>query len=218
MTQIGPAWWRPLAWAPWAIALEPVEPRHASMVARALTDEIARWLRIGSASEMRAGTPVWAHESPDLGRTRQAFRYLVRRDGAFAGVVELRPDAVQGHIGYWLRPSARGKGTMTMANHVLLLVAFEGLGLKAVDWTADVRNSPSIAVMTRLGGSEIDRVPIVDPLSREPREEGDGRRAGSAHATGPGPRSEQIRIRVTRRRFVPVAGGPGSLRELLRRD
>ena len=186
-------WWRPLEWPPWAIALEPVQASHTGKVRRAITNEIAHWLKIESADEMRLGTPVWAYEADGLARTRRAYRYLVIRDCEFAGVVELRPDAVQGHIGYWQRRKARGRGTMTMANYAMLLVAFDGLMLGAVDWTADVTNTASTAVMQRLGGRKIDQYPV----------------RGSAV------RDEEVRFRVTRADLLNPSGGPENLRELL---
>jgi RimJ/RimL family protein N-acetyltransferase len=192
---VGPAWWRPLEWPAWGLALEPVNSTHTGRVRRAITNEIARWLKIESADEMRLGTAVWAYEADGLARTRRAYRYLVARDGEFAGVIELRPDAVQGHIGYWQRRKARGRGTMTMANYAMLLVAFDGLLLGAVDWTADVSNAASIAVMERLGGREIDRYPVKGSAVRE----------------------EEVRVRVTRGCLVSPREGPETLRALLGR-
>ena len=193
---VGPAWWRPLEWQTWGLALEPVNSHHTGRVRRAITNEIARWLKIESADEMRLGTAVWANEADGLALTRRAYRYLVARDGEFAGVIELRADAVQGHIGYWQRRKARGRGTMTMANYAMLLVAFDGLLLGAVDWTADVGNTASIAVMERLGGKQIDRYPVKGSAVRE----------------------EEVRVRVTHSSIVSPAQGPESLRALLKRS
>jgi RimJ/RimL family protein N-acetyltransferase len=187
-----PAWWRPLAWEPWNLTLEPVERRHAARVARSITEEIAGWLQFGSAEEMRSGTPVWAWESDDLARLRQAYRYAVFRGDRFAGVVELRSDAVKGHIGYWLRRAERGKGTVTMANHALVIVAFEGLKLRAVDWTADVENVASIRVMERLGARLVARYPTPHEANR----------------------TEEVRYRLERRAYRPPAGGPVHLADL----
>ena len=41
-----------------------------------------------------------------------------------------------------------------LANYAMLLVAFDGLLLRAVDWTADATNAASVAVMQRLGGRQ----------------------------------------------------------------
>ncbi len=187
-----PAWWRDLTWSAWGLTLVPVRRDHAARVRRALTAEIAHWLAIGSVDDMRSGTSVWASESSDLARSGRAFRYLVVREGKFSGVIEVRPDAVRGHIGYWLRRGARGHGTMTLANALILLVAFDGLGLKAIDWVADAENTTSIAVMTRLGATLVDRYPARDGI-----------------------REFEVRYRLARRKFAPYATGPARLRALL---
>src|SRR5262249_29539729 len=126
-----PAWWRRLEWRPWGLVLEPVAREHATRVRRTLTAEIARWLGIGSVEDMRSGTPVWASESAELARFGRGFRYLIHRDERFAGAIEVRPDAVKGHIGYWLRRAERGRGTIMLANRIALLIAFDGMRLRA---------------------------------------------------------------------------------------
>ena len=188
-----PVWWRRLEWQPWGLVLEPVAREHAPRVRRTLTVEIARWLGIGSVEDMRQGTPVWANEAAELARAGRAFRYLIHRNDRFAGAIEVRPDAVKGHIGYWLRRAERGRGTATMANRLTLLIAFDGLRLRAVDWTADGSNESSIAVMRRLGGEKVDCYRTRD----------------LAH------RSVQVRYRVERSRYCADPTGPGTLRELL---
>src|ERR1041385_8502464 len=92
-----PRWWTRLEWSPWEIALVPVRARDASSVASALTDEIARWLGMGSAEALRASSAAWAAEASVLARRGAAYRYLIYRSGRFAGTIELRPDAIRGH-------------------------------------------------------------------------------------------------------------------------
>ena len=188
-----PAHWRRLEWPPWSIALEPVGASDAALVTRALTDEIARWIGFETVERLAAGTPAWAAEAAELARDGHAFRYLVEREGRFAGTIELRPDAVRGHIGYWLRRPERGRGTATLANRLLLPLAFEALALPAVDWVADARNSASIAVFGRLGATKVAEYP----------------------ASGVGGRESEVRYRLARRAFVQTEGGPCSVDELL---
>lgn len=164
------------------------------MVRRAITNEIAVWLGVGTAEEMRSGTAVWANEAAGLARSRQSYRYLILRDGRFAGVIEVRPDALRGHVGYWLRRGARGRGTVTLANRLVLAIAYEGLGLKAVDWTADARNVASISVFERLGATRMGESPV----------------------TGVSGRTSEVRYRLARRAFSKSADGPDTLRDLLR--
>lgn len=188
-----PAWWRTLVWPAWRLALEPVRREHAGRVRRALTAEIAQWLGIGNLEDMRAGTPVWASESGALATKGSAFRYLAVREGRFAGVIEVRPDAVRGHIGYWLRRTERGHGTMTLANRLVLAIAFDGIGLRAVDWTADAENSDSIALMRRLGARHI------------------GTNQGWTRG-----RELEVRYRMERAMYRTDPTGPTNLRALLR--
>jgi RimJ/RimL family protein N-acetyltransferase len=188
-----PAWWRRLVWPAWQLALEPVDRAHAGRVRRALTSEIAQWLGTGSLDDMRAGTLVWASEAESLALKGAAFRYLAVRDGRFAGVIEVRPDAVRGHVGYWLRRAERGRGTITLANRLVLAIAFDGIGLRAVDWTADARNADSIAVMERLGARHIA--------------------TNKAWTAG---RELEVRYRVERASYHADPTGPASLRALIR--
>jgi RimJ/RimL family protein N-acetyltransferase len=188
-----PSWWRSLEWEPWSLELRPVRASDALRVSGALTDEIARWTGVGTVDEMRSGAPVWAAVAGDLARRREAFRYLVYVEGRFAGTVELRSDAVRGHVGYWLRRSERGKGSATRAVALLLPIAFEGLGLPAVDFTAQAANRSSIAVMERLGASFVGRSERIEH----------------------GRRVEEVRYRVRRRGFRPAESGPHRLAEFV---
>jgi RimJ/RimL family protein N-acetyltransferase len=188
-----PVWWRRLEWAQWGVELRPVRSSDSVCVASALTDEIARWVGIGTADEMRDGTPLWAASAGELARRCEAFRYLVYRDGRFAGTVELRPDAVRGHIGYWLRRAERGQGTTTRAVHLLLLIAFDGIGLPAVDFIAHAENSPSIAVMERVGAVLVGKYPRSERL-------------GSGL---------EVRYRIPRRGNLLSVDGPTALAQVL---
>ena len=188
-----PAWWRTLEWSPWNLELEPVAREHASRVRRTLTAEIAKWLGIGTVEDMRSGSAVWANEATELARAGRGYRYLINREGRFAGAIEVRPDAVRGHIGYWLRRSERGRGTVTYANRIALAIAFDGLRLRAVDFTADEANAASIAVMRRLGAERVD--------CYRPRD--------LAH------RRVEVRYRVERSRYRGDPTGPSSLGDLL---
>jgi ribosomal-protein-alanine N-acetyltransferase len=174
------------------LALTPVQRRDAYRVGQSVTDEIARWIGLTDAHTMRKGTPTWAAESVELARRREAFRYLVHRDGRFAGTIEIRACAARGHVGYWLRRIERGKGTATMANWLVLLIGFEGMRLRSIDYVADAENGASVAVMERAGARRVAPYPV----------------------NGPGQRHMEVRYRLTRRRFRPPADAPASLAEL----
>ena len=190
----GRAWWRQLSWPAWDIVLRPVTAFDATLVSLALTDEIARWVGIGSAESMRAGTLEWAAESRHLAARGASFRYLILVGGEFTGVIEVRPDRESGNIGYWLRRRARGRGTITRANHLLLTVAFDALGLDAVEWTANAENERSIAVMERLGAALVERRPTPDRQDRR----------------------AEVRYRLAKEAYTHPADGPPDLAALLR--
>jgi RimJ/RimL family protein N-acetyltransferase len=175
------------------VALRPVRSADALLVAGALTDEIARWVGLGSADEMRAGTPEWAASAGELAARGEAFRYLVYYRRRFSGTIEVRPDSVRGHVGYWLRRLERGRGTATRSVRLVLPIAFEGLGLPAVDFVADAANAPSIAVMERVGAVCVARYETPDASGGD----------------------SEVRYRIRRRGYRPSADGPRRLHDLL---
>ena len=84
-------------------------------------------------------------------------RWVVREDGEFLGSMSLRhvltPELAEvgGHIGYSVRPSARGRGVATAGLRLMLPVAV-GLGIDPVLITCDDDNLASAAVIERCGG------------------------------------------------------------------
>jgi RimJ/RimL family protein N-acetyltransferase len=188
-----PIWWQPLEWPPWELRLVPVRREDAKAVARVLTNEIAHKLELGTAETMRAGTPRWAEEAESLACAYETFRYLVWRAGRLAGAIELRRDASQGHVGYWLRRPARGAGTVTLANHVIILVGFEGLGLRSLDWIANAENRASISVMERVGARLLWRGSVANRPFR----------------------TFEVRYRLDRSRYRRLADGPRYLTDLI---
>ncbi|HET7475577.1 MAG TPA: GNAT family N-acetyltransferase [Dermatophilaceae bacterium] len=76
-------------------------------------------------------------------------------------------------IGYWLRPSARGRGVMVEAVEVLLDHLFApreggGLGLRRVTATTEEGNTASLRVMHRAGMTEVARLPEAVPSADGP--------------------------------------------------
>jgi RimJ/RimL family protein N-acetyltransferase len=77
-----------------------------------------------------------------------------RESRAFLGGSGLHPkdpDLPSYEIGYWLRPSAVGRGLMTEAVRLLCGLAFETLGANRVFIRCDARNERSAAIARRLG-------------------------------------------------------------------
>ena len=83
--------------------------------------------------------------------------WLRRDDGIIVGLAELRHDLTAklkergGHIGYAIRPSARGKGCGTTILRLMLAEASR-LGLGRVLVTCDSSNLPSARVIQKNGG------------------------------------------------------------------
>jgi RimJ/RimL family protein N-acetyltransferase len=188
-----PRWWRPLGWAPWEVELRPVTSADQMRIAGAATDEIARSAGLESADAMRSGAPAWAASARAFALRGEAFRYLIFRSGRFAGSIEIRSDVVRGHVGYWLRRAERGQGTATRAAWMMVVVGFEGLGLRAVDFAAEAENASSIAVMERIGASLVSR---TAPSAR---------------------RSGEVRYRIRRSAFRERLEAPRTIEDLATR-
>jgi RimJ/RimL family protein N-acetyltransferase len=67
------------------------------------------------------------------------------------GLHELDPGLHLAMIGYWLLPSARGRGVMTHALPVVSAYAFECLGLHRIELAHAVENAASCKVAERAG-------------------------------------------------------------------
>lgn len=91
-------------------------------------------------------TVLWWVEGEEL-LSRLAIRHRLTR----------RLRSYGGHIGYWTRPSARGRGHATAAFRAALCVAYD-LGLDPVLLTCDHDNQPSRRVIEGSGGCFEQRV------------------------------------------------------------
>ncbi|MBI2708193.1 MAG: GNAT family N-acetyltransferase [Actinobacteria bacterium] len=87
--------------------------------------------------------------------------------GACGLIARVGPGALE--IGYWLVPSATGRGVMTAAVRALVIVAFALPGVDRVEIHCDEANVRSAAVPGRLG-FRLDRV--VDDTPEAPGETG----------------------------------------------
>jgi predicted acetyltransferase len=90
--------------------------------------------------------------------------WLVDDDGQVLGMTRLRHHLNEGlrihggHIGYYVRPSARGRGCGT-AILSLCLAEARSLGIERVMLTVDSDNEPSIRVIEGNGGVMEDELP-----------------------------------------------------------
>jgi RimJ/RimL family protein N-acetyltransferase len=67
------------------------------------------------------------------------------------GINGASPTLRSAAIGYWLAPGARGHGYMTTAVRLLVMWAFERLGLARLELTTDPQNAASQRVAERCG-------------------------------------------------------------------
>ncbi len=77
----------------------------------------------------------------------------LKEEGRLIGSIDIRikPTKLSAEIGYILNKDYQGQGYVTEAAHAILDLAFEVLELEKVYATSDTRNTPSEAVMIRLG-------------------------------------------------------------------
>jgi 5-(carboxyamino)imidazole ribonucleotide synthase len=111
------------------------------------------------ADQDRAATADFVAKTADGWASGDNYSYLVTAPGAdgegerLLGGCGLHrrsdPDTIE--IGYWLRPDAVGRGTMTAAARALATVAFELDGISRVEIRCDVANRRSAAIPKRLG-------------------------------------------------------------------
>ena len=66
-------------------------------------------------------------------------------------IVSLRPQPGVGGLGYWLTPSARGRGAACAAVRLVTPWAFESLGLQRLEAWVDPGNTASQRVLTAAG-------------------------------------------------------------------
>jgi len=84
------------------------------------------------------------------------FDYSVRENGAIVGGIglyHLEWASRLAHVGYWLAPSARGRGLITRATEALTTYGFEELHLHRLEIRCVVENRKSRAVAERIGYS-----------------------------------------------------------------
>ena len=101
-----------------------------------------------------AGFAAWLARL-DGRRDRATFFWILEDDQVQGGIV-LRhaADANAGHVGYGVRPSARGRGLASWALGQALVVA-RGRGMTQVEIVCESGNAASSAVIERNGGHQV---------------------------------------------------------------
>ena len=140
-----------------AVLLEPLGRRHVEEFGWAVDGDpdIIRFTRVPTSPD--AGfLDAWLGGYEDAWQegTKAGFAIRASDDGAligFAGIVVLDLAALEGEIGYALRPEGRGRGAATRAVSLVTRWALEELGLRRVELRIDVENTASARVAERCG-------------------------------------------------------------------
>ncbi|MFF3178265.1 GNAT family N-acetyltransferase [Rhodococcus pyridinivorans] len=139
-----------------AVVLSPPGPADVDAITEACRDPlIARWTTVPSpytrADALHFVEDVvpakWANGFPDWAVRSSA-------DGMFCGMVGFVPrESADPEIGYWIAPTARGRGTATAAVRLACGFAFaqDGMNVPRVAWRTFVGNDASALVARRVG-------------------------------------------------------------------
>lgn len=120
-------------------------------------DDLRHWLPWVDTTQSVADTIAFVESSLANRTAGDAFVYGIWLELDFVGLIDLHAvDATNAsaQIGYWLAPSARGRGCVTQATAAMLGVAFEILGLERVEIRCAVGNAASVRIPEKLGFKE----------------------------------------------------------------
>jgi ribosomal-protein-serine acetyltransferase len=115
---------------------------------------LREWLGWIDAMQSVADARRYAQFAERQYRQRSLFDYAVRSEGSLVGSIGVHNvdwGMRCAHLGYWLRPAARGRGIITRAAHALTTRAFEQFGLHRLEIRCVTENVQSRAVAERLG-------------------------------------------------------------------
>jgi len=135
-------------------------PRHAGDAAEmyALVDthraHLREWLGWVDGTRNTGDMRRYAQYAEAQFESRLAFDYAISVGGAIAGSIGLHAldwSNRNAQIGYWLAPTARGRGAVTRACATLVTFALRQLALQRLEIRCAVANARSRAVPERLG-------------------------------------------------------------------
>jgi ribosomal-protein-alanine N-acetyltransferase len=133
-----------------AVLLRAPEPRDLPAIEAGIRDpDVIRWIgpTRGSAIDVLAESQLrWKGGSPTLS--------ICERDGECVGQIWISvrdADTTTGSVGYWLLPSARGRGLATRAVRLVSSWAIRDLGLTHLRLTTEPENVRSRRVAKRSG-------------------------------------------------------------------
>ncbi|WP_319461491.1 GNAT family N-acetyltransferase [Micromonospora sp. RTP1Z1] len=180
--------------------LRPWRGDDAAVVLAAYRDPEIRIRSLSSVDDLSAAT-AWIDERIDGWRSgaAAAFAVIDPTSGAVLGNVRLRIDhpPVEGEVGYWTLPAARGRRVASTALDAVSGWAFGVLGLARLRLIHAVTNPASCRVADR-GGFRFDRE--LPPGGRWPT-------PGHLHLRGAGDQTQPPALAVTRMRMSSTGEG-----------
>ena len=147
---------RPVTLSSERVRLSPACESDPAAIAAAISDpDIAHWIAAIPWPYTEADGAHFVDEIARSGwNSGQHLAWVVSQPGSSdvlgaVGLTERLPAVFE--VGYWLTPSARGRGLATESVRAACRFAFDVLGAQRVEWQAAVGNNPSRAVAERSG-------------------------------------------------------------------
>ncbi|WP_168581919.1 GNAT family N-acetyltransferase [Gephyromycinifex aptenodytis] len=138
-----------------------LRPWRADDVLPEVRDELAERF-LGDLVPTAAEFPAWLHARQERSAAGEGVFWCIADPSSdrVLGAIHVfrlnQPSRPGGRIGYWLLPSARGRGVLAAALDEVVRYAFaapenEGLGLERLSADAETTNLPSLAGLRRAG-------------------------------------------------------------------
>jgi RimJ/RimL family protein N-acetyltransferase len=139
-----------------AVTLRPPRDDDRDAIEAACADpEIIRWFGVPQPYTGEHARRYVHEEAPaEWARGTEAIFVIADRADAYAGAVDLRVtphDPAAGEVGFLVAPQARGRGYAVAALSALARWGFIELGLRRIQWRAEVGNHASRRVAERAG-------------------------------------------------------------------
>lgn len=122
---------------------------------------VTRMLRMARFPPDRAEIGAWFADHPREWAAGEAYRFAIEQEGTMIGLADL--DALgdgAADLGYWLDPSAWGRGTATTVGEFLVRFAFGVLDLARLRSAHASDNPASGRVLRKLGFQPVEAVPV----------------------------------------------------------
>lgn len=141
-----------------SVSLELIHPVHAPALfelVEAHREYLSQWMGFVEKTKSLVDVEAFIQRTSTAYGQGKALTCVVMQDQQPVGTVgynTIVSDLKKGEIGYWLIPTAVGKGIMYHCCQKLIQLGFERLNLNKVEIRAAVENNRSRAVCERLGG------------------------------------------------------------------